>query len=44
MINENGIKNLWRLFGGGEISSIEDKFIGIKYKEDEIKKSIRWYR
>lgn len=25
-------------FGGGEISTVEEKFIGIKYKEDEIEK------
>ena len=25
-------------FGGGEISTIEDKFKGVKYKEDEIRK------
>lgn len=32
------IKFYGDFFGGGEISNIEDKFIGIKYKEDEIKK------
>ena len=32
------IKFYGDFFGGGEISNIGDKFIGIKYKEDEIKK------
>lgn len=32
------IKFYGDFFGGGEISNIEDKFIGIKYREDEIKK------
>jgi lipoate-protein ligase A len=32
------IKFYGDFFGGGEISDIEEKFIGIKYKEDEIKK------
>lgn len=33
-----GIKFYGDFFGGGEISDVEDKFIGIKYKEDEISK------
>ncbi|MCF6465828.1 lipoate--protein ligase [Clostridium sp. Cult2] len=33
-----GIKFYGDFFGGGEISDVEDKFIGARYKEDEIGK------
>lgn len=33
-----GIKIYGDFFGGGEISDVESKFIGIKYREDEISK------
>ena len=32
------IKFYGDFFGGGEISNVENKFIGVKYKEDEIAK------
>lgn len=35
-----GLKFYGDFFGGGEISDVEDKFIGIQYKEDEIEKVV----
>ena len=33
-----GIKFYGDFFGSGEISDVENKFFGVKYKEDEIEK------